>query len=375
MCSQRLEDEEAPACVQACPNEAIAIRIVERREVEKLAGAGEFVGGAPSPKVTLPTTRYKSARTSDVELVAVDRDVTRVEHLHLPLVIMLTLTQMGVGTLLVSLLFDRFEWSNPRAGVLLPAVAFGVTAVALLASVFHLGRPWLAWRAVLNLKTSWLSREALAFGVFAKSLALYCGSILLAPGLNFPVFRLLASLSAPLGIAASFFGLVGIGCSVMVYVATKRAHWAWSRTSAAFFGSLVLLGAAMAAFILSSTSDIRAEPTVGMVVACGIVIVAACGKLIFAYRYRRAVRDREQSVRQMVKTMNERLKPLAIARAITGTVGGIALPLWMITGKLEREWWPSVACAALFLVLSGEFIERMMFFGAAPASRMPGALP
>ena len=35
MCSSRLAADEAPACVQACPHEAISIRIVDRRESDR----------------------------------------------------------------------------------------------------------------------------------------------------------------------------------------------------------------------------------------------------------------------------------------------------------------------------------------------------
>ena len=38
---------------------------------------------------------------------------------------------------------------------------------ALGSSILHLGRPQYAFRAVLGLKTSWLSREILSFGLFA----------------------------------------------------------------------------------------------------------------------------------------------------------------------------------------------------------------
>jgi Fe-S-cluster-containing dehydrogenase component len=50
MCSNRLAAGEAPACVQACPNEAIRIALVDQAEVsEKFSEAGSkaFLPGAP----------------------------------------------------------------------------------------------------------------------------------------------------------------------------------------------------------------------------------------------------------------------------------------------------------------------------------------
>ena len=45
------------------------------------------------------------------------------------------------------------------------ALAFGLLALGV--SVVHLGRPQHAYRAVIGLRHSWLSREILAFGLFA----------------------------------------------------------------------------------------------------------------------------------------------------------------------------------------------------------------
>ena len=61
MCSDRLAVGEAPACVQACPHEAIRIRVVDRAEVVARAEAGDFLPAAPDPRYTLPTTVYRSS--------------------------------------------------------------------------------------------------------------------------------------------------------------------------------------------------------------------------------------------------------------------------------------------------------------------------
>src|SRR6266542_2011922 len=62
MCSDRLAADEAPACVQACPNEAIAIRVVDTAQIIEDVQADAFLPGAPSPGITLPTTEYKTKR-------------------------------------------------------------------------------------------------------------------------------------------------------------------------------------------------------------------------------------------------------------------------------------------------------------------------
>src|SRR5437773_697746 len=65
MCANRLAVNEAPACVQACPSEAIRINVVETTIVERQfrgSDASAFLPGTPDSAITLPTTRYISKR-------------------------------------------------------------------------------------------------------------------------------------------------------------------------------------------------------------------------------------------------------------------------------------------------------------------------
>jgi ferredoxin len=47
MCTDRLSAGEAPACVQACPNQAISIRVVDKADAVAAATKGEFLLCAP----------------------------------------------------------------------------------------------------------------------------------------------------------------------------------------------------------------------------------------------------------------------------------------------------------------------------------------
>src|SRR6187399_2484732 len=61
MCSDRLEAGEAPACVQACPSEAISIRLVDTADAVARA-QGVLVPEAPASSLTIPTTEYTTKR-------------------------------------------------------------------------------------------------------------------------------------------------------------------------------------------------------------------------------------------------------------------------------------------------------------------------
>src|SRR4051794_34223850 len=97
MCSQRLSAGEAPACVQACPHEAIRINVVSQADVAADCEATNFLPSAPDPQVTMPTTTYKTNRVFPRNMLPADYYAVHVEDAHLPLIVMLVLTQMSVG--------------------------------------------------------------------------------------------------------------------------------------------------------------------------------------------------------------------------------------------------------------------------------------
>ena len=179
--ASRLAVGEAPACVQACPNQAIRITVVDQYAIAENAEANLFLPGAPEPSLTLPTTVYKTRKPLPVNLLPADYYSARPQHAHWPLVFMLVLTQMSVGSFLVEQVLRTLDLATGSGGsvetrALHLAAAFGLGMIGLVASTFHLGRPWLAYRAIIGWRTSWLSREVLAFGCFAVSASAYAAS-------------------------------------------------------------------------------------------------------------------------------------------------------------------------------------------------------
>lgn len=165
LCSQRLAVGEAPACVQACPNEAIRITIVDQREVaiefrQRANDANPFLPAAPEPGIALPTTRYVSQKPLPSDLIPADAE-TRLQPAHWPLVWMLTLTQLSAGA------FALLPFAPSRARPVLAVVGLIAVVIGLAASVLHLGKPMKAWRSFLGLRKSWLSREIVVFGLFS----------------------------------------------------------------------------------------------------------------------------------------------------------------------------------------------------------------
>jgi DMSO reductase anchor subunit len=68
------------------------------------------------------------------------------------------------------------------------------------------------------------------------------------------------------------------------------------------------------------------------------------------------------------------LQSLTLARFALAVAGGLALPLGLASGAVPPTGVGAVAVSMLLLLLTAELVERYLFFRAAPASRMPGAI-
>ena len=369
MCSDRLAEGEAPACVQACPNEAIAIRVVERRQAIEDAQGDAFLPGAPSPGITIPATVYKTERALPRNLLPANFYVVRPSHQHTPLVVMLVLTQLSVGAFCVDAIGARILPASVEAalGPVHSGVAGMLGLAALAASLLHLGRPLYAFRALLGLRTSWMSREILAFGTFAPLAMTYAASF---------AFPWAAPLQGVLRAAVVTTGLAGVACSVLIYHATRRAWWSASRTACTFLLTTALLGLATTAMTLSigarlfdpgsqkAALDGLTSGVVHLVIAAGLVKGAAEALALRHLRDRRYSELKRTAVLLLGDLSRHTVARFAfLAAGIVGAALQLAYPLSV-----------PLTAATLVLLLVGELLERTLFFAAVSPPGMPRGL-
>ena len=374
MCAGRLAEAEAPACVQACPNGAISIQIVDKTAAIEDAQGDAFLPGVPSPGITVPTTRYKTQDVFPRNMLPADFYSVRPAHQHMPLVFMLVLTQLSVGAfcaaqmLAVWLMPETLAVLRPFQGFL----ALALSVLALVASTMHLGRPQYAWRAFIGLRTSWLSREIFAFGAYAGMAALYAAALYVGSQGAVDL----------LGRAAVLTGVVAVFCSVMLYHVTQRLWWSGGRTGFRFAFTSALLGwatillctfgATVGREVLLSAELIR----FGRTGAFGLVLLTLI-KLGGEASVFMHLRDPQQGdLKRSALLLWSDLRHLTQGRFLLGAFGGIFLPLVLLTTLTPSNQGQAFVGSLLSLIclLIGEIFERMTFFTALSAPRMPGGL-
>lgn len=347
MCSSRFAVGEPPACVQSCPHEAIAIRVVDVSAVIEDAEAAPFLPGAPDPQITYPTTNFKSRRAWPRNMLPADYFELRTEHPHWPLVLMLVLTQLSVGAFAVGLWLDHGS-AGPRPTAVQPlhgatALVFGL--VALAASIFHLGRPQYAYRAVLGLGHSWLSREIVAFGVFAVLACAYAAAVAMPTALGASG----AAVARGLGWSVVGVGAGAIVCSIMIYASLGIEFWSVGRTTLRFALTAALLGTATAWLSIALLAALDPSETAAALAddegprLLRMLITVAGFKMgweaaLVRHRWSRAMTPLKRSALLMTRE----LASGTLARFAAGLLGGVLLPAILI-GRLSATAATTVA--------------------------------
>ena len=383
MCHSRLAEGEAPACVQGCPNGAISIAIVPVSPPAEDAALLPVVDGAMPPSSwTQPSTRYVSARETAIGIDAADAIHVEPNSAHMPLAIMLVLTQAAIGAVWGDALLHSFgSGSASVAAVVVPTLALAVALPGLAASIAHLGRPQWAFRAVLGLRTSWMSREIVVLGAFAGALgALVVGAWVDAASLgDASVLGRLSSLARlPLAWSTALVGALGLFCSAQIYGATRRPFWTLGRTSLRFAGSAVWAGvAAVQVGLAAGAVTAAGSPTAAQAaLALSLIgITALRGSLesgaLLEARTRASVRALDRSRR----LLQGPLRGTASARRVTLAVAGFGGPLLLLFGLAAGSGGVvlAVAAATFALGIFSDVLERRLFFQAEAMPSMPGA--
>jgi formate dehydrogenase iron-sulfur subunit len=390
MCASRLAVGEPPACVQSCPHEAIAIRVVSRDQIVEDAEAAVFLPAAPDPQITLPTTTYKTRKPFPRNLLPADYFRVNPQHAHWPLVVMLTLTQLSVGAFVTGLIVERIMESVAETTLrpLHSVNSLGFGLLALAASLFHLGRPRYAFRAVLGLRHSWLSREIVAFGAFAGAASLYAGVLLTEQlwGDRSTPSPILAEVIEGLGWSVAATGIAGVFCSVMIYVFTQREYWSFTRVGVRFTLTAALLGVAatwlsvLIATVVNPSADLTAVVRRYGPLLCRTLITLTIVKLAWeASIFRHLLLGRMTPLKRSAVLHMHELSSVTLARFALALLGGVLMPLFLLSqlptlSSANLVQFTATTGLLFVACVAGELLERYLFFTACAAPRMPGGI-
>jgi formate dehydrogenase iron-sulfur subunit len=310
MCLPRLDAGMTPACVAACPTKAITVEkvnVAAWRDDHRAGNAPHL----PDAGITISTTRIILPDDIPEEsFAASDWNVTP-EDPHWPLVWLTVISQLSVGVAV---------FGSSGAHRLVAAMLAGA---AMGGALLHLGRPAMAWKALRNLRRSWLSREVALLSLYAVAAAL----------------AVVAPSAQP---AALVIGVAGIFASARLYVVPGRPAWFTTLTVVRFMATGASLGGA-------------ATDRPAIAIAAGLVALASTA------------------------TNWVRLA----AHGGVGWRGVVALEFGRFGGHTILRWLCVVAgCAAVAvgvpmagfaLLFAGEAVGRWLFFVSAVPSNMPGS--
>jgi Fe-S-cluster-containing dehydrogenase component/DMSO reductase anchor subunit len=337
MCHGRLEMGQAPACVNACPEGAIQIEIVNVADWRAAVAAVSQPAGVPTGDHSLSTTRITQPALPPN---ARPRDITHVkpEHPHWPLVVMTVLTQLSVGAFATIWLLQLLGVST-RLGIAAIA-SLMVGGLALTASTLHLGRPVHAYRAIRMWRRSWLSREVLLFTSFSGVATLYAGMLWFGlPG------------GAAVGAITVALGIAGVTASACIYRVPSRPAWNTRYTLLQFNLTAALLGPLFAAAI--GVGETRW-------LAIAAAAMAGAQFTLLALRFFRCIASDSLELKGTARLLSTVLARYFVARGALLAVGAIAMPL-AVAGPGAQPG-ALVLALALFCATAGEILGRYLFF-------------
>jgi len=270
MCVDKLEAGQTPACVQACPSNAIEIEVFNVKQWLEEDMAKEGVAPhLPDIEITKPTTRYTLPELKENEQFhPADEHILKPAHPEWPLVFMTVLTQVSVGAFLALFLGQilyTMGFNLPKPNFTMALLATVPAMIGLPLSALHLGRPGMAWMAMKNWRSSWLSREAIALGLFTALATLV--ALLYYLDIDGIVLLFLEAITV-------ITGIYGIYAQSMIYRIKARPSWNRKSTTKRFFGSMYV------GFLLIAAALLVSHGSQGAIVLLAITLLTGMGQML-----------------------------------------------------------------------------------------------
>ncbi|WP_272700917.1 dimethyl sulfoxide reductase anchor subunit family protein [Desulfovibrio sp. Fe33] len=274
------------------------------------------------------------------------------------LVLFTILVQSAVGIVVITEAARLFAGASGSALRWQTPVACVMTALGLILSLTHLGTPLHSVFTIMNLGNSWLSREILSVSAFFIAIC----------ALAFMRMRNDAVKATGLSVLAMALGLLAVFVMTKVYLLETVPAWNSVATAFSFYGTMLLAGAVASGVIgsiensgkdcgedcTSVTGLLCASAQAGLAlkfiaVALGMIALGSVGSL--------GTSGLDLVAGEGVSAQIVRIAMICAGAGVFTWFGFKA----MGTRQLRLAMNP--ALCALALVMAGEIIDRLMFYG------------
>jgi Fe-S-cluster-containing dehydrogenase component/DMSO reductase anchor subunit len=306
-CNQRLKVGQIPSCALNCPTGALSYGDIEESahphsfglSLKKIYPRLKVIGSDVKYSIPLMDSAASGVEFSDVKKYFNKKE--------LPLINIAEEWPLAAFTFLGSLLVGWIFANSLSNSIGISIWTFCFLAlVGILLSVFHLGKPLRSILAINNLKTSWLSREILLYGLFVGLGAL---SLLIES-------RLLSTL-------AITTGFVFLGAVEMVYSVTVKRY------------SLPLHSANTIATALAFAATFSQSWGV-------LIAILALKNLLFVYRN---------------NPISMSGRPVYSAFSALRLILGFIIPFtFLVASVMEYKW------ILILSILIAELIDRLLYY-------------
>lgn len=233
-----------------------------------------------------------------------------------------------------------------------------LSAIGVLASLAHLGRPFAALNSLSNLGSSWLSREVFLAGIFTGIALLYAiiqhfksennnlGNILIWTG--------------------SVVGFITAFAMAKVYTATSVAAWHGLNTFVDFYATTIVVGALI--FLVTSLNELQ---NVDKKIFGFIILTAAIIQVVVAVPYAIGLGQNGMAAQASAELLNSMSGIIGLKWLFI--LGGASILMWLTTRKVAgtgEMFNGSMIYLAGAALIVGEIIGRYVFYAVMVASKV-----
>ena len=291
------------------------------------------------------------------------------------LIIFTILGQMAVGSFMVLGVIHLYAFRKAgmeEADRLSDRALLGIGVVMILAflgSLLHLGNPLNAPRSILNLGSSWLSREIL-FGVIFAILGGLFGIMQWRKMGSFTLRMIIAILAALVGIAL-------VVSMAMIYMMETQPAWNTFATPVSFFTTTLLLGSlAMGAAFVANYAYVQRKNPGCVDVQCGLMRDALRGiavvsilllgvEFIVIPFYLGLLASIDNEAAESANLMVGEFGAIFVLRLLLAFLGAGVFGLFIYQNAKSpgsEKVLSNLAYGAFLLVLAGEVLGRLLFY-------------